>query len=498
MTAQIEMKPVLALLSEGPLETEFGRFKMSVFHDGDEQAVVLSMGDLTGKERVLCRIHSECISSHVFFGKVCDCSDQMRRSQALIQEAGQGIIIYLEHEGRGSGAAAHTATLELKEQGISQPEAYRLRGFLEDARRFDIAAKVLLYLKIKSVVLISSNENKIKTLEKFGIPVPTTQNLQGWFVPLGESVRNIIQYTELGKHRSIIPENSSQKWVMVMGDLVVDYIYSEKYFTDQVIDKPQPIMGGTGFNAALAFKEKGIEPIIFGKIGNDNDGRFIQHELDKRRITSLVGISQDNKPTGSCCLIYIEDTNKRWLIKEENNANDYDLELLEQSLKLSGMGKGHFIFIVGHPLIRFQPERNQKMFQRAAATGAKVILDIVPHNMYESVPLAEIQESIGNNVDVIIGEFKTLMKFIDRHSTKEEPEDSDWPILLAHFPARFLVVRYGEANIERQAVCKRVGPQGFQVLEDEDTGYLSATTSNKRGFGDRLTAAFLIKYLDKI
>ena len=77
---------VLAKLAEGQLETDYGRFNIAVFHDGNEQAVVLSMGDLTGEENVICRIHSECISAHVFFGHVCDCRDQMMKSQKQYSE----------------------------------------------------------------------------------------------------------------------------------------------------------------------------------------------------------------------------------------------------------------------------------------------------------------------------------------------------------------------------------------------------------------------------
>ena len=106
----VQQDVVLARLSTGKLNTRFGEFDVSVFHDGHEEALVLSKGTLGGERDVICRIHSECISSHVFFADECDCSEQMSQAQRLISERGLGLIIYLHQEGRGSGAAAHVAT----------------------------------------------------------------------------------------------------------------------------------------------------------------------------------------------------------------------------------------------------------------------------------------------------------------------------------------------------------------------------------------------------
>ena len=185
MTDQV--KPVLALLSEGTLDTEYGEFRMSVFHDGHEQAIVLSKGKLSGRENVLCRVHSECVSAHFFSGTICDCKQQMMISQEMIQKEGKGLIILLAQEGRGSGAAAHVATLDLKRDGIGQPKAYEMVGFPDDARRYDIAAKVIKFLKIKSIVLVSSSTSKIESLKNRGIDIADTTDISD-FVVLGRAV----------------------------------------------------------------------------------------------------------------------------------------------------------------------------------------------------------------------------------------------------------------------------------------------------------------------
>ncbi len=492
-----ERQPVLALLSEGPLDTDYGRFKVSVFHDGDQQAVVLSTGELAGQEDVICRIHSECISSHVFYGEICDCSEQMIKSQKLIQNERQGLIIYLEQEGRGAGAAAHVATLALKEQGIDQREAYTLRGFPEDTRRFDIAAKVIRFLQIKSVILISSNKKKIQTLQNWKIEISGTKDLEGYVTILGKSKRNRVDAIQRGKQKPII-ESGSKGWVFIIGDLIIDYRCSQKVSRgDVIVDKPAPIIGGTAFNAAKAFNKKGFKSIVFGKVGDDKDGQLIRTELERREITSLIGLSK-NKSTGNCSIIFIEGANHRVLIKEEDNANDYDLGNLEQAIQLSQIGKGNFALIVGHPFVRFGRNHTKKLIDMISETGAKIILDLVPHNMYEKVTLSDFNYAVDNNADVIIGAYHTLMKLIDREAIKEKPDNGDWKKLLTNFKSKFLVVRYGIGSISKQAICKRIAGGGFRILEVKDTGYTEATAEEKRGFGDILTADFLLKYQDEL
>jgi 3,4-dihydroxy 2-butanone 4-phosphate synthase/GTP cyclohydrolase II len=496
MAYQIQ-QPVLALLSEGPIETDYGKFRISVFHDGHDQAVVLSIGELTGQENVLCRIHSECISSHVFFAHTCDCRQQMIESQKLLAETGQGLIIYLQQEGRGGGAAAHVATLTLKEQGVSQPKAYEMVGFPKDTREFDIVSKVFYYYQIKSVVLLSSNKKKKQAFVDWGIKISDMQ-YPGPFIDL-KGAKSLRQYIAEGKeHIPIVDRSIERKWIFVVGDLNVDYLLSETNLLGQnVKNSPPPVVGGTGFNAARTFKYKGFEPIIFGKIGNDREGQLIRQELEKVKFRSLVQVSE-NKNTGRCHLYFDESKQERLLIKEEHNANDYDLNRLKQALVHSGIGEKDHIFIVGHFLVRHNRDDARELMSLLSKTKARIILDVVPHTMHREMKLSDFNYAVGDNAHVIIGEYPTLMGLIEPKVEKDTPDNEDWVAMLKTFRSQFLVVRYGKGNISRQTICTRVGDSGFQILEDEDTGYLYATSEEKRGFGDGLTADFLIKYQEAI
>lgn len=164
----------LALLSQGEIDTDFGLFDIFVFHDGYEESVVITKGKLSGMTNVICRIHSECITSHFFNSIECDCKEQMKVAQKKIQDSEIGIIIFLHQEGRGNGAAAHIATQHIKKKlGYSQSDAYEFVGFPKDNRSYNIAAKIIKFFNIKSIRLLSDNQVKIKSLKKSGIGVET-------------------------------------------------------------------------------------------------------------------------------------------------------------------------------------------------------------------------------------------------------------------------------------------------------------------------------------
>lgn len=164
-------------LAEGDLKTKYGLFQEILFYDGQKETIALLMGDLEGAKDVLCRVHSSCIFGHYFNSIECDCQQQMDISQALIQQAGCGIIILLDQEGKGNGHFALLNSVRFKREGIPQAEAYEAAGFQRDARNFSAAAKILKYLKVGSIRMLTDNPKKIKTLEQFGINIEGTRKI---------------------------------------------------------------------------------------------------------------------------------------------------------------------------------------------------------------------------------------------------------------------------------------------------------------------------------
>jgi GTP cyclohydrolase II len=174
-------------LAEGTLETRFGTFNQILYYDGQKEIIALVMGDVANKENVLCRVHSHCISAHIFNSVQCDCREQMETAQRLIQEAGSGIIIWLDQEGKNNGHLALLQSRKLKEQGLSQTQAYVQLGYSADARSYVRAAEILRELKVQSITLMTNNPEKVSQLRDDGLMIadirplvinPAHENLQ--------------------------------------------------------------------------------------------------------------------------------------------------------------------------------------------------------------------------------------------------------------------------------------------------------------------------------
>ena len=165
-------------LAERDLKTKFGDFREILYYDGQTESIAIVMGNVENESDVLCRIHSSCITAHVFNSIECDCRQQMEMSQAIIQEKGQGIVIWLDQEGKGNGHLALMASIPHKKAGMKQSEAYKKVGFEADARSFRPAAEILADLKIKSVVLLTNNAGKAEDLRKWSITVSDTKEIK--------------------------------------------------------------------------------------------------------------------------------------------------------------------------------------------------------------------------------------------------------------------------------------------------------------------------------
>jgi len=164
-------------LAEGNLKTKFGEFQEILFYDGQKESIALIMGPIENSEDVLCRVHSSCIFGHYFNSIECDCQEQMNISQELIQREGRGIIILLDQEGKGNGHFALLSSVAHKRNGLGQAEAYEAAGFKKDARDFSSAGKILNSLGVKSIRMLTTNSEKTKTMNQFGVEVTGTRDI---------------------------------------------------------------------------------------------------------------------------------------------------------------------------------------------------------------------------------------------------------------------------------------------------------------------------------
>ena len=163
-------------LAEADFPTRSGHFRILGFegHVGEdrrkEEAVAVVMGDIHSTPP-LVRIHSQCLTGDVFGSLRCDCRAQLEMALQLIAEAGAGVLLYEQQEGRGIGLMPKLQAYELQDNGRDTVQANEDLGFKADHREFELPAMVLNALGLKAVKLLSNNPQKVAALESAGIKV---------------------------------------------------------------------------------------------------------------------------------------------------------------------------------------------------------------------------------------------------------------------------------------------------------------------------------------
>lgn len=155
------------------LPTDFGNFEMVAYtqlNTGD-QHLALVKGSWEPDEPVLVRVHSSCITGDIFGSCRCDCGPQLHKAMKMIEEAGKGIIIYMNQEGRGIGLINKLHAYNLQENGLDTVDANLQLGFKMDLRDYGVGAQMLRNLGVKKMLLMSNNPTKRAGLIGYGLEV---------------------------------------------------------------------------------------------------------------------------------------------------------------------------------------------------------------------------------------------------------------------------------------------------------------------------------------
>ena len=168
--------PIIRRVAEADFPTRWTHFRIHGFVGEfenparTEEAVALVLGDVHTTPP-LVRIHSQCLTGDVFDSLRCDCRQQLEMALSLISEAGAGILLYEQQEGRGIGLMAKLQAYALQDQGLDTVEANEKLGFKADHRGFELPAGILKALGVNRVRLLSNNPDKIAALETAGVTV---------------------------------------------------------------------------------------------------------------------------------------------------------------------------------------------------------------------------------------------------------------------------------------------------------------------------------------
>lgn len=169
-------------VAEAEFPTRWGKFRILGFEgqatarngcapiNSPEGLVALVMGDIHAAPP-LVRIHSQCLTGDVFGSLRCDCRLQLELALRTIAEAGAGILLYEQQEGRGIGLMAKLRAYELQDRGLDTVEANVKLGFAADCREYELPAEALKLLGVEQVRLMTNNPDKVAALEAAGIAV---------------------------------------------------------------------------------------------------------------------------------------------------------------------------------------------------------------------------------------------------------------------------------------------------------------------------------------
>lgn len=120
----------------------------------------------------LVRIHSSCLTGDLMGSQRCDCGYQLNSAiDYIAKNKSQGVLIYLNQEGRGLGIHNKIISYNIQQTGWDTYEADNILGYSGDERDYSVAIKILKHLKIDNLRLITNNPEKISALDKKNILV---------------------------------------------------------------------------------------------------------------------------------------------------------------------------------------------------------------------------------------------------------------------------------------------------------------------------------------
>lgn len=181
---RLKQESIVEKGEEVDMPTDYGHFRLIPFrqHSNGLEHIALFKGTWNEDEPILVRMHSSCATGDIFGSMRCDCGEQLHKAMQMIDQAGKGVVVYLNQEGRGIGLMDKIKAYKLQEDGMDTVDANIHLGHLADERDYGVGAQILRELGVHKMRLLTNNPVKRVGLEGYGleiienVPIETTPN----------------------------------------------------------------------------------------------------------------------------------------------------------------------------------------------------------------------------------------------------------------------------------------------------------------------------------